>query len=473
MRSFPQKVSAAIHADSDPSLEFLTRRLPLWFIGSAVVGLAIKQSSLLATIHALGTLLIVIYWASKRQYAWRATLGLAYIAAAEVIWRMCHASVNYEYGKYSVALIVLILLSKDPPKRLNLAAISYFGFLLPSCLLTLQYFVGDLDLLRKETSFNISGPFALSLSVIYFTGRAYSKAKITQLLIVILGALVSTASICTFSTYQLGSTYEFTTNSNFDTTGGFGPNQVSSALGLGVLSAFLLGQFWKKRSIVSVILSCMVSLYFLAQAALTFSRTGVWVGIGCVVVVILFTTQDFGKLIPMLFGAAILCVLAYFFVIPALDRFTGGKLTERFHQEGFTGREEIARLDLEIALEHPVMGVGLGVSKFARANALDAGVAAHTEFTRLLAEHGCLGALSILAMFWMAGSALLRAKDPLSRAWSAGLCVYAFLFMTCSGMRLVAPSFAMGLASISIVSIPARDRRRLPKSLNQYPHPTK
>ena len=450
MRStFPStSVTAAVHSNQE-SRPIVTRVL-LWLIGSALLGLAIKQFTVLATIHAWGTLGLVLYWASSRQHTWRATLGLAYIAAGEVVWRMSNASVNYEFGKYSVALILLILLSKNPPKRLNIVAIWYFALLLPSCVLTIQYFAGDFDLLRKEASFSISGPFALSVAVVYFTGRVYSRAQIRQLLICMLGPLVSTASICTFSTYQLGTSYEFTTNSNFDTTGGFGPNQVSSALAFGVLFAFLLGQFWRKRTVISGALSAMLSLYFLAQAALTFSRTGVWIGLGCIIAVMAFASQDLGRLIPMALAAVLLSLAAYLVVIPVLDRFTGGKLADRFHQEGFTGREKIARLDIELALDNPVMGVGLGLSKYARASALDAGIAAHTEFTRLLAEHGSMGALAILAMFWIAASALLRANDPLSRAWVAGLCTYAFLFMTCSGMRLVAPSFALGLASISI-----------------------
>ena len=65
-----------------------------------------------------------------------------------------------------------------------------------------------------------------------------------------------------------------------------------------------------------------------------------------------------------------------------------------------TGREDIARADLEVWFDNPVLGVGPGVAKEYRAATFGRAAAAHTEFTRLLAEHGILGLVALIILYW-------------------------------------------------------------------------
>jgi hypothetical protein len=199
-------------------------------------------------------------------------------------------------------------------------------------------------------------------------------------------------------------------------------------------------------------------LGFAAQATLTFSRTGVWLGVITIGVAAVFLIRKSGKLLPGLIGALLVLGVLYFVVFHSLDQFTGGKLSERYSQKGFTGREDIAEGDLLLALHNPLLGVGPGMAKMERSN--HRGIAAHTEFTRVLAEHGLTGLLALGSLLLMAAQAFKVASGPWQQAWTTSLIAYSMLFMMASGMRLAVPSVAMGLAMVRLGAANAGGRRR-------------
>ena len=64
-----------------------------------------------------------------------------------------------------------------------------------------------------------------------------------------------------------------------------------------------------------------------------------------------------------------------------------------------SGRAKIMALDLEIFRDYPLMGVGPGAAHHLRWRyGYGQTVAAHSEFTRMLAEHGLFGAISLLSI---------------------------------------------------------------------------
>jgi hypothetical protein len=75
-------------------------------------------------------------------------------------------------------------------------------------------------------------------------------------------------------------------------------------------------------------------------------------------------------------------------------------------------------------------------------------VASHTEFTRLLSEHGTFGLLALLVLVAVAGLAYLRAPSALEKAWVSAFSGWAFIEMSHSAMRIMAISFLFGLAVI-------------------------
>ena len=71
-------------------------------------------------------------------------------------------------------------------------------------------------------------------------------------------------------------------------------------------------------------------------------------------------------------------------------------LTERFRDLDTTGRLGAATTDLQVFSENPILGVGVGRSIEFHDTIEGISLAAHTEYTRLLAEHGLFGLLAII-----------------------------------------------------------------------------
>jgi len=72
-------------------------------------------------------------------------------------------------------------------------------------------------------------------------------------------------------------------------------------------------------------------------------------------------------------------------------------------------------------------------------------IAAHTEFTRLVAEHGILGLFALLIALYLGWSTFKQARNIHHRALVASLLVYTLLFMLVNAFRIVIPAFAFGL----------------------------
>jgi len=442
---------------TSPSLALL-----LAFLGLHVVlGLSMKELPTLATVHAWLTFIVALYWAATEKGPGKVVLAVCYLASAEVLWRMTGAAVFWEFGKYSVCAVLLVWVLRHFPRRVNGLALVYFGLLLPSMLLTIQAGLG-LNQLRQILSFNLSGPFTLALCAFCFYRLRLRSFEADKALLAILGPIIGVAAICLSGTASLGADYEFGDQSNFETSGGFGPNQVSSVFGLGMLVAFLWMQRQQRKS-CRWWLAVALILDFAAQASLTFSRTGLWIGVVAIGVASLFIIRRAGKNAIKLLGALLILASCFWVLFGSLNTFTGGKLSDRYsgemlREKGFTGRGEIAEGDLLLALHNPLFGVGPGMASLERES--HRGVPAHTEFTRLMAEHGMGGLLALGALLLMAASRLKAASGTWQQAWTASFIAYSLLFMMVSGMRLAVPSLAMGLAMVMLVATDAGDPQR-------------
>ena len=118
----------------------------------------------------------------------------------------------------------------------------------------------------------------------------------------------------------------------------------------------------------------------------------------------------------------------------------------RFSESDLTRRDDVGAEDLTAWNEHPILGLGPGRSSLVH----DDGIIAHTEFTRLLAEHGSFGALAMVLLLFAAVQNIRRSGSTKAMGLSAGMMTWACLFMLNSAMRTAAPSFVFGLAFASI-----------------------
>ena len=74
---------------------------------------------------------------------------------------------------------------------------------------------------------------------------------------------------------------------------------------------------------------------------------------------------------------------------------------------------------------------------------------AHTEFTRLVAEHGVLGLAALGLLVLHGWRVVWRVKSPRWRAFVAAMVAFSLLYMVVNAMRLVLPAFSFSLAFAS------------------------
>lgn len=416
-------------------LAFLAAHVPLAVLLMVVPGLSL--------LHSLAAVAVGLWWASAPATRHRTLLAAAYVAGGDVLWRMTGGAVFYEFGKYAVIVLLLahLVSARLRPTPLGRVAVVSFLLLIPSIALTVAE-VGAVAA-RGEVSFNLSGPLALAVAALALSATDPARVPLRRLLVYLLAPVVGIGAIAGRATLAADEIY-FTEESNFVTSGGFGPNQVSALLGLGAVLAVLLALHTTTR----VWRWCFLGLamVLLTQAVLTFSRGGVLNALICLAILGLHTLPNRRLRIGFALGALATLAVASELVLPALDRFTGGALEARYSDVDPGLRQRLAEKELEIWRENPILGVGPGMAKYRRELAFGKRIAAHTEYTRLLSEHGILGAGALVILLALAVTAYLRAPTALARGWVAVFAGWPLLEMSHAAMRVSVISFAFGLA---------------------------
>lgn len=426
--------------------------LALGFLGAHVpLALLMRSQPAISTLHALVTVALGLAWAVSGKHPQRVACVAAYLAGSEVLWRMTGADFFWEGAKYGTVLILAVAMIRSGRFRGPLPIAGYFLLLLPSTALVWMQIPAFQA--RNVTSFNLSGPLALAVAAWFFANLRLSREGISRVLFALAAPIVGVLTASFFGT-MTAQDLSFGGGSNFATSGGFGPNQVSAVLGLGALAAFILAL---DHGLPLLLRTAMLGLLlaFAAQSALTFSRTGVAALIVCGGVGTFFLLRSPRARASLAIGLPILAAAAILVIVPRLESMTGGAIGDRFSDASPTGRDQLAKADWLIFLDHPILGVGPGQAKALRGVAGRIGLS-HTEFTRLLSEHGSLGLLALLLLVVTGARRFLAARGASERAIVAMLYTWSALFMLVSGMRLVAPAFAFGLAS----AMPPRGRKR-------------
>jgi O-antigen ligase len=424
-------------------------RLVVVFALHALLGLAMHRLSPLATLHTFSTVLAVLAAALYTKNPAVVLMCAAYVSGSEVLWRMSKSYTFHETAKYTVTLLCLIGLVRLRKVRLPGPAVLYLALLLPAAVFPFVYF--PFDTFRKQVMFHLSGPVCIAFCIVYCANVRISLTELWRVVLGFVAPLCGVAAVTVFSSYLRE--VRFTTDSNFQTSGGFGPNQVASSLALGALMlvlAVLLGKMpWKVRLLLT-----LTGAVFVVQSAMTFSRGGLASSAVALALAFPFALSGHRYKKHILAGMITLSVLLAV-ALPLVNAYTGGKLAERFTEKQMSGREELAEADWLVFQEFPVFGVGVGISRFFHPG----GTTAHTEFTRAMAEHGLLGIVAYLALFWLLfrrSAAILRdpANRPL-RAFLVALMAWPLLYMVVNAMRTSAPAFALGLAFLTIAPIVA------------------
>jgi hypothetical protein len=424
------------------------------------------HASIIVSLHAIFVVGLGFRWAMSRSRSLEeVALVIAYITGAEVLWRMTNDALFWETAKYSVTVIAIVAILAKSGLQVLVLPILGFALLLPSIAqpLMLDKWVDA----KNELSFNLSGPLALAVCGGFFSTTRLQPRQLQRLLTAWVAPIIGIATIVVYGIVT-NPDIQLTHGSNIDLSGGFGPNQVSAALGMGAMLAMLYVVDKSARLSMRVAMFvCAVWLVF--QSALTFSRGGLYSAVGATTVGMLVLARDPRTLVKMLLATSAVGLLGFYLIWPRLDAFTSGNLSERFQDTRMTGRADMTQVDLDIFYQHPVLGIGVGQSAAVhKKNYLS--ISAHTEFTRILAEHGLFGCAALVALIVVGYINIMRGSSPRERAIAVATMTWSILFMMNSAMRLVAPCVAFGFACATLQPAEAAAQRPEPaRPLRRFP----
>jgi len=397
-----------------------------------------RWNPIFPTIHALATLGLGLLFLVQDRTPKRVVYITAYITGAELLWRGTDATVFYEFGKYAcILLLVLGLLKFHLIEKMTKWPLGYFALLIPSILILPEF-----D--REAISFNLAGPLALAVAVMFFSRLSLDKDHLRRVLLALIGPAVGLGFLAALGIFE-AEVIQFADASNFETSAGIGPNQISSMMGLGAMAAILLILLEQNKTWLRTVLF-LVALWLMGQTMLTFSRGGFWNAILALAVAGFYLFPQPRTRSAFVLTALLIFSVGYFFIFPALDDFTGSALQNRFQDLDTTGRVEIIQADLIAFRENPYFGVGPHQSKQYHALTFRYS-SAHTEYSRLLAEHGLLGLAALLIFVFQMSSRFIRKGTPWQKSLITSFTMWGVLFMLHAATRLMAPSFLIGLAS--------------------------
>ncbi|MBA0884731.1 O-antigen ligase family protein [Flavobacterium undicola] len=378
----------------------------------------------------------------------------AYLVGAEVFLRMTGGNLNNEYVKTVVSLLMLLGFVLSGFSKSSIVYWLYFLLLLPAVLITMSNQEMNLEI-RKAITFNISGPVCLGLCALYCFKRQITFSQLQN--IVVFFGLPIIATLVYLILYNPSVRDVVTgTQSNFATSGGFGPNQVSTILGLGMFVFFCQLVFMSKSKVITA-LNGFLFVLTSYRAIVTFSRGGVITGFAMIVFVLiaayLFSNPSGKrklKWVVVLSGVLALSIWSYSVIQTSgliTKRYANQDAAGRVKEDRLGGREQVMGTELELFKENPIMGVGIGLGKFYRVQMLGQEVASHNEITRLLAEHGMFGVLILLILFI---TPIILFLNNYQNIYFFSFYVFWLLTINHAAMRIAAPAFVYALTLLNV-----------------------
>jgi O-antigen ligase len=165
---------------------------------------------------------------------------------------------------------------------------------------------------------------------------------------------------------------------------------------------------------------------------------------------------------------AILTAIPVFIILAVTftyaNKVTGGLLSKRYQGETpgtLAGRKEktlnvftsnrlqIFKDDLKLWKEHPILGVGVGASRYLRDESKD--FLSHIEISRLLSEHGAMGLLYVLILFKLGWDIFKYQKGMVYGAILISFYIIALFTTFHSAMRTYVSPLLFGLSFLTIV----------------------
>ena len=403
---------------------------------------------------------IIVFYAifdvvNKRNKNNRSFLWVTYFIAAEVFFRMTGGLFSWELVKYLSILLLFIGVIVEEGKT-SIPA-SFLFYLLLILIGVSNSEVPEGASMRKSIVFNLLGPVVLGVCAIFFYKKKISLKLVYEAMFYSVLPIISMVIFLYFRTPDIRE-INFTSAANFETSGGFGPNQVSTALGYGVFAIGLL-IIAKQRITGFVLFDVLLFMYVFYRSLITFSRGGLITGIAALIVFAFFyalANKDIFKVLTKYILVSVVIVISTWIYTSEI---TGGMLTNRYlgqNAKGVkkaditSGRANIMRNQFESFMENPILGIGVGNGKYKRKESgHKITAAAHNEVGRIVEEHGLIGMFSLLLLLIVP---LLNLKNQSTVGKGLTLSFYLLWFLTInhSAMRIAFPGVIYGLSLIKI-----------------------
>jgi len=421
-------------------------------VGIGLLATAYRPSMLFYFLGLILYFLIRILQATDKQH--QVLLAASYMMGAEVFFRMTKAVVLYESGKYAVILFLLLGLFFQGFKRKSIIYVIYLLLLIPGIYISyLDFSFGEQ--FRQMILFNLSGPLCLSIAAIYCYDRTVYFADFLKYLDYIVYPLITMTIYIFFYNIDVQSVITGTASTSA-TSGGYGPNQVATMLGLGMFilfSRFLIP--YKNKMVHFVMMFFLLVMSY--RAIITFSRGGVFVAIGmmCIFSLVYFLYSSFKTKIK--FSYRLIAILGAVFAIWTYailttdgliaNRYTNKDSLGREKEDITTGRADLLNADLDAFTESPIFGVGVGQIKGYYAETLNTTIPSHNEISRLLSEHGLFGICALLILFITPLASKLKGRRNI---YFFPFILFWLLTILHSSMRIAAPAFIYGLCLLNL-----------------------
>lgn len=396
-------------------------------------------------------IVLFFVWSLSRIFNKKTSLNeflgiIIYLSVFEIILRLTKASFPHEGIKYiEILLIVSYLINFKIVVSKLWILLALFLFISVPVMFELPI---SNERIRQLISANLSGPF-LMLLLFSVTDKNSSMLNVNLLFRKVLlpaFTLVPLLFLLTPSIAQI----DFSTNANFEASG-YGPNQMASILGLICTISFYSMMTKIKVFKGRYILYVLFGLAFY-RLVFTFSRGGLFTFL--FLAFIIFLIDQRLNLINKFFSILISLTLGVVFY-SYTNEITNNSFEERISlsrsdnlNQYSSNRVDIVNSDLKIFIDSPFLGIGPGAGYYIRKNyGLNFFVSAHTEQSRLLAEHGLVGLL-ILIFVTQRGISYVFNTPNNYKILTVIFVVTTFSFMLHSSTRLSTPLLLLPLSAL-------------------------
>ncbi|MDI1256444.1 MAG: O-antigen ligase family protein [Flavobacterium sp.] len=424
-------------------------------LGHIALAVIVFILPVISKLYAFAILIVGIAYIIKRQNKNNeALLVAAYITGSEVFLRCTDGVPVYEFSKYAVVLVIFIGMFFSGFSKNAIPYWIYILLLIPSVILATFVLNNSIED-RKIISFVISGPLCLGIASLYTYQR---KISYNNMNLILLGLALPVISLAVFLILYNPSVRDVITgtDSNTTTSGGFGPNQVSTALGLGIF-VFISRAILQSKTLFITILNLSLAAIFTFRAIVTFSRGGIATAAVMVLILIAGLYLRFNYrakvklhyfIVGILLGVSV--IWSYSLVQTnglIANRYANEDAAGRVKESKFSGREELAESEMSTFYANPIFGVGVGKSIEIRKTETGVDAASHNEITRLLAEHGALGILILLILFI---TPIFLHLDNRENFFMFPILFFWLLTINHAAMRIAAPAFVYSLALLKV-----------------------